>query len=70
MKSLRELGGPTPWEHIGLNRSEYMARAPWRALGMPRAVFEARILARPADDFVELRRSADAQALVNELFGG
>lgn len=70
MKRLSDLGGPTPWEHVGLSRQEYHLRAPWRRLGMRRATFERLVLSRPAADFVELRRSADAERLIAAALGG
>lgn len=61
---------PRPWEHVGLTKREYMARAPWRVLRMKRVDFERMILDRPSSDFTEMKRSADAQRLLDALTGG
>lgn len=59
-----------PWAHVGMSRREYEGRRAWAKLGMDRAAFEAMILAKPSDYFVEMKRSAAAQALVDALFRG
>lgn len=64
------LDNPRPWEHVGLTKREYMARQPWRILRMKRADFEKMILAMPGDYFTELKRSADAQRLVDAMLEG
>lgn len=69
MKSLRQIGQPTPWEHCGLSRSEYLARAPWKAARMKRDVFEELLFLRPPEVFTELKRSADAERLIAAALG-
>lgn len=58
-----------PWAKLKLSRKSYEARRPWKAAGMPRAQFEALIEAMPVEVLDGLKLEAQAQMLLESVFG-
>jgi hypothetical protein len=58
-----------PWQRMGITRSQYFAVRPWKKAGMSRAKYERIIMAVPQDVLTEIRITAEADALVERIFG-
>ena len=58
-----------PWQTMGITRSQYFAIRPWKMAGMSRANYEKIILAVPQEILSEIRITAEADALVERIFG-
>ena len=68
MKSLR----PTPikpWQRMGITRNQYFAARPWKKAGMSRAKYDKIIMAVPQEILTEIRITAEADSLVERIFG-
>jgi hypothetical protein len=68
MKPLR----PTPikpWQRMGITRSQYFAARPWKKADMTRAKYEKIIMAVPQEILTEIRITAEADAIVERIFG-
>ena len=58
-----------PWQRMGINRRQYFAARPWKKAGMSRAKYEKIIMAVPQEILTEIRITAEADALVERIFG-
>jgi hypothetical protein len=58
-----------PWQRMGITRSQYLAARPWKKAGMSRAKYERIIMAVPQEILSEIRITAEADALVERIFG-
>jgi hypothetical protein len=58
-----------PWQRMGINRRQYSAARPWKKAGMTRAKYEKIIMAVPQEMLTEIRITAEADALVEKIFG-
>ena len=54
---------------MGITRSQYFAARPWKKAGMTRAKYERIIMAVPQEILTEIRITAEADALVEKIFG-
>ena len=54
---------------MGINRRQYFAARPWKKAGMSRAKYEKIIMAVPQEFLTEIRLTAEADALVERIFG-
>jgi hypothetical protein len=54
---------------MGITRSQYLAARPWKKAGMSRAKYERIIMAVPQEILSEIRITAEADALVERIFG-
>ena len=66
---LKTLKSEKPWAKLRLTRREYEAKRPWMKSGVGRKQFEAFVLEMPDDAIDALYREADAEKLVEALFG-
>lgn len=58
-----------PWAKLRISRKKYSAAKPWKAAKMSRKKFEAIITSMPDEAIEELRLQADAERLLDEVFG-
>jgi hypothetical protein len=58
-----------PWQRMGITRRQYFAIRPWKKAGMTRAKYETIIMAVPQEILTEIRITAEADALVERIFG-
>ncbi len=58
-----------PWTRLGISKKQYKALQPWKAAKMSRERYEKIILTVPQDVIDGFRREAEANALVEEIFG-
>ena len=68
MKPLR----PSPiktWQRMGITRRQYLAARPWKSAGMSRTKYERIIMAVPQEILTEIRITAEADSLVERIFG-
>jgi len=68
MKPLRPLS-IKPWQRMGISRSQYFTLRPWKKAGMSRAKYEKILMAVPQEILTEIRITAEADALVERIFG-
>ena len=66
---LKRLTQEKPWAKLRLTRKQYETRRPWMKSGVERKQFEAFVLDMPDDAIDALYREADAEKLVEALFG-
>ena len=66
---LHSLKNEKPWAKLQLTRRQYEAKRPWAAAGMDRKRWEAVILDFPDEAIAALYLEADAQKLVEAMFG-
>ena len=58
-----------PWQRLGLTKKQYLTAKPWKGTGMSRERYERIISIVPQDDLNELKIMADAEALLEKMFG-
>jgi len=58
-----------PWQRMGITRSQYFTIRPWKKAGMSRGKYERIIMAVPQKILTEVRITAEADALVEKIFG-
>jgi len=58
-----------PWHRMGISRRQYFATKPWKKAKMSRAKYERFIMSVPQEYLDEIRLNAEAQVLVESLFG-
>lgn len=58
-----------PWARLRLSRKQYEAGRPWKNTPLSREDFEKVILAIPTEIFDGLRLEADAERLIQAVFG-
>lgn len=58
----------SPWNTLGLSRSQYFASAPWKRAKMKREKFEEFLRLMPPDFTANVRKEADAEELVLAMF--
>lgn len=58
-----------PWAKLKLTRKQYSASRPWKRCGMFRKTFEDLVLALPDTFFEGVRLEADAEKLLEGVFG-
>lgn len=54
---------------MGISRTQYFAIRPWKKAGMSRAKYEKIIMVVPREILTEIRITAEADALVDRMFG-
>jgi len=54
---------------MGITRSQYFTIRPWKKAGMSRGKYERIIMAVPQKILTEVRITAEADALVEKIFG-
>lgn len=68
-RMFKRLTQEKPWAKLRLTRRQYESRRPWMKSGVGRKQFEAFVLDMPDDAIDALYREADAEKLVDALFG-
>lgn len=58
-----------PWAKLKLTRKQYSASRPWKRCGIDKKVFEDVVLALPDTFFDAVRLEADAEKLLEGVFG-
>lgn len=58
-----------PWAILGVSRKSYDALKPWKKMKLSREEFGNKICSLPPEVFNDLRLHADANILVDSLFG-
>ena len=58
-----------PWHRMGISRRQYLNARPWKKAKMSRAKYERIIAAVPQEVLDEIRITAEAEALVENIFG-
>ena len=58
-----------PWHRMGISRRQYLNAKPWKKAKMSRAKYERIIAAVPQEVLDEIRITAEAEALVENIFG-
>ena len=66
---LQRLKSEKPWAKLRITRKQYETTRPWMKSGVGRKQFEAFVLEIPDDAVDALYREADAEKLVEALFG-
>ena len=58
-----------PWAVLGMSRREYEAKRPWKVAGVSRDHFEEITVMVPAEIIERLKEEAQAELLVEQIFG-
>lgn len=58
-----------PWAVLGMTRREYESKRPWKTAGVDRARFEEITSALPAELVQRIKEEAQAELLVEQIFG-
>ena len=66
---LKRLTQDKPWAKLRITRREYETKRPWAKSGMDRKRWEALVLLIPDDAVDALYREADADKLIEAMFG-
>lgn len=66
---IRDLKKEKPWAKLRMTRRQYETARPWKKAGMARGRWEELVLLFPDDAIDALRLEADADKLVETMFG-
>ena len=66
---LRPLSHLKPWTRLGITKEKYKLARPWKKAGMNREKYETIILAVPQELIEEHRREAEANSMLEQIFG-
>jgi len=66
LKALKE---EKPWAKLRMTRRQYEAARPWKKSDMERKKWEELILLFPDETIAELYREAEAEKLIDAIFG-
>ena len=66
---LKNLKREKPWAKLRMSRKEYKTRQPWKNSGVSRTKFEEYITHFPDEAIGALYREAEAEKLVEAMFG-
>ena len=69
VRMLKRLTQEKPWAKLRLTRKQYETRRPWMKSGVERKQFEKFVLEMPDDANDALYRDAEADRLVEAIFG-
>ena len=69
VKPLRPPPIKPSWQRMGITRRQYLAARPWKKAGMTRAKYDKIIMVVPQEILTEIRITAEADALVERIFG-
>ena len=69
VRMLKRLTQEKPWAKLRITRKQYETRRPWMKSGVGRKQFEAFVLEMPDDAIDALYRDAEADRLVEAIFG-
>ena len=58
-----------PWQRLGITKKQYLASKPWKGSGLSREKYEHIISIVPQDYLNDLKIEAEAEALVERVFG-
>ncbi len=58
-----------PWHRMGISRRQYLNAKPWKKAKMSRVKYERIIAAVPQEVLDEIRITAEAEALMENIFG-
>lgn len=68
-KLLQKLKEEKPWAIMGLSRAQYEKAKPWKGAKVNRENFEKLVRICPPETLQVLREEAEAEALVEAMFG-
>ncbi len=66
---IRDLKKEKPWAKLRMTRRQYETARPWKKAGMARGRWEELVLLFPDDAIDALKLEADADKLVEAMFG-